>query len=360
MNGNLRATKALFLVVVLLITASLSAQQMPQQTFKTTIYFDYTYDLTNTGFITGVPSRQDLNNKFHVRRAYFTYENKINDNLRFRFRYDADNLKAVDAAGKKDDKLRPFIKHLYLEWSNLLLPNSKWNIGMTETLTWSRLEEKKWGYRSIAKTLLDGFKDVTGKEIDASSADLGVSLQGAVSKELRYAFMVNNGSGYSKPEGDKFKKLSGWVQLVPVAGLSLVGYMDYEKQDKDNKAITYKADAYFEMIKGLTVGAVWFVYDNDKNYYLRPTGKVEFNRSGYTVFANYRAVPDKLSLFARLDGYEPDTDIKDDEITLVIAGLDWTPSHAAFKLQPNIWYYSYNDSRKKADVVFALTFFMEF
>ena len=36
---------------------------------------------------------------------------------------------------------------------------------MIETLTFKPAEER-WGYRSVAKTLLDGYKDVTKKDID--------------------------------------------------------------------------------------------------------------------------------------------------------------------------------------------------
>ena len=204
-----------------------------------------------------------MDNYFTFRRAYFTYENKISDNLKFRFRTDADIVKALDKSGKADDKTRPFLKHLYLEWSNLI-PKSTIKIGMADTLTF-KLAEDRWGYRSVAKTLLDSFKDVTGKDIDASSADLGVSLSGTISKELRYAVQVTNGAGYSKPEGDGYKKLMTQVQVVPLAGLSLVGYMDYEKQTTGENAYTYKGDVYLEMIKGLVFGAEYFTYASGLN-----------------------------------------------------------------------------------------------
>ena len=123
-----------------------------------------------------------LTNKFAFRRAYFTYENKISDYLKFRFRYDADNtanLTSVDFAKqttKKDDKLRPFVKHIYLEWSHDFL-QSKVNIGMIETLSF-KLAEDRWGYRSVAKTLVDGYKDITGVEVDATSRRPRPDLEG--------------------------------------------------------------------------------------------------------------------------------------------------------------------------------------
>jgi hypothetical protein len=327
-----------------------------QQTFKTTIYFDYTSYLTSKGPRTnpgGDPSFK--NNFFTFRRAYFNYENKISDNLKFRFRYDADNVTAVDASGKKDDKLRPFLKHLFLEYSNLI-PDSKIKIGLTETLTFNRAEEC-WGYRSVAKTLMDGYKDVTGKDVKATSADLGASLTGSLSKYLQYGFMISNGSAYSHPENNKFKKLMFQAQVVPVAGFTVVGYCDYEKQTADAKAVTYKVDAYIQKFQNLSIGAEWFIYKNGLNM----TASLErYDMSGYSIFGRYNFVQDKFAGFARYDRYEPNNKTSQDETHLVIAGLDWAPFDKSIKIQPNVNVYSYADPAKKNDVIFNLTFFMSF
>jgi hypothetical protein len=344
-------------VACALVLALFAPQLSAQQTFKTTIYFDFSSPLTTEGAKTA-----PLFNQFNFRRAYFTYENKINDNLKFRFRYDADNtanVTSVDfakATAKKDDKLRPFIKHLYLEYSNLI-PNSVLRVGMEETLTF-KLAEDRWGYRSVAKTLTDGYKDVTGADIDATSADVGVSLTGSLSKYFRYGFQVVNGAAYSHAENDKYKKLLFQAQLVPLAGFSLVGYLDYEKQTDTQKALTYKIDSYFEKIPNLTVAFEWFTYRNDKNV-VTATGE-RYDVGGLSFFGRYIVSPNKLSLFARYDHYEPNTKMSDDQINLVIAGFDWAPFNATFRIQPNIWLYNYEDSAKKNDVFLALTVFMEF
>lgn len=342
-----------FALIIMLAAKGLFAQQ----TFNTTIYLDYTTYLSNGGPVTSAAK----DNFFAFRRAYFTYENKINDNLKFRFRYDADNtanLTAVDietGSTKKDDKLRPFVKHLYLDYAGLL-PNSSLKIGMTETLTFG-LAEARWGYRSVAKTLLDGYTDITGVSIDASSADIGASLTGALAKYVRYGFMFYNGAGYSHAEGDKYKKIAVQIHLLPLAGVSIVGYLDYEKQDADNSAATYKIDGYIEMVKNLVLGAEYFVYKNDK--YLT-ADEARYDVSGLSVFGRYAVTPDKLSLFARFDRYEPNSQAGGDEMSLLIAGLDWAPVHKSMRVQPNIWYRTYANSEKKGDVIFNLTFFLSF
>jgi hypothetical protein len=353
------AKAGLIFALIILSRGILCAQATtpPPQTFGTTVYFDYSHFLSDSGPITSSPK----NSYFTFRRAYFTYENKINDNLKFRFRYDADNtanITSVDiktGSTKKDDKLRPFMKHLYLEYSGLLA-NSIIRVGMTETIQF-KIAEDRWGYRSVAKTLMDGYKDITGVDVDAPSADLGASLTGSLAKYVRYGFMVSSGYGYSHAENDRYKKLAAQIHLIPVAGLSIVGYMDYEKQDKDNSAYTFKLDGYMEMVRNLTIGAEYFVYQNDK--YL--TGDRErYDVSGLSIFGRYIVNQDVFALFARFDKNEPNNKIQDDEISLVIAGLDWAPFHKSMRLQPNIWYVTYANSEKKDDVIFNLTFFLSF
>jgi hypothetical protein len=354
---------AVFAFLAVVILANLMAQTTtpPPQTFSTTIYFDYSFNLTNSGYITGTDAAKALNNKFNFRRAYFTYENKISDLLKFRFRYDADNtanITAVDfgkASTKKDDKLRPFIKHLYLDYSGLL-PNSSLKIGMIETLTF-KLAEDEWGYRSVAKTLVDGYKDVTGVDIRASSADIGASLTGAIGKFIRYGAMISNGEGYSHPELNKFKKFSGQVRVIPAAGLSVIGYYEYEKQDDANKAVMYKVDGFFDMVKGLTLAAEYFSYNSDK---FMNADLSHYDTRGLSIFGVYKIVVDKLNVFARYDHYIPNSTKSVSNINLIIAGFDWAPVHKSWKIQPNIWYYTYADSTKKSDAVFNLTFFLSF
>ncbi|MGQ9800348.1 MAG: hypothetical protein ACUVRL_01570 [Candidatus Saccharicenans sp.] len=327
-----------------------------QQKLSGTVFFDYTFYLSNNGPITTPPPDNPnfKNNFMHFRRVYFRYDNKINDNLSFRLTLDGDTLKATDAANKADDKFRPYLKHMYLQISNLI-PAADIKIGMADTITY-KLAEDRWGYRSVAKTIMDGYKDITGYDVDAPSADLGINLTGKIIRQVRYGVMLASGEGYSKPEKDKHKKLSSYLQFIPVAGLSVVGYVDYEKQDVGAKALTYKGDLFVEFMPNLTLGAEYFVYRNDKNL----LEDQRYDRSGLSVFGRYNLIPEKLNLFARFDHYEPNSLRIDDEISLIIAGLDWAPLNSSFRLQPNLWVYDYKDPLKKNDLIFNLTFLMSF
>ncbi len=375
---------AAFMLLSSLVLASVSTLRA-QQTFGTTIYLDYRYLLSQAGPTTlkpADPTKAYINNQFIFRRAYFTYENKINDNLKFRFRLDADNTANVTGVSltgspvsgvglSKDDKLRPFIKHLYLEWSNFLMENLTLRVGMEETLTFN-LEEAAWGYRSVAKTLLDGYKDITGVDINATSADIGASLQGSATKYVRYGAQVVNGSGYSHLENDQYKKVSGQLQLIPIQGFSIVGYVDYARQlpktalplETKPGATTYKIDSTLQMVKGLVLGGTWFTYRNDLNQ------TVDFQRfgvSGWSVFGRFALNQKNLNAFARYDWYTPNTKDSSKDLGLWIFGLDWAPLTSNMKLQPNLWIYSYKNgpaynanATSNTDVAFNLTFFLSF
>jgi hypothetical protein len=386
----MRTSRKLILAFVLglavLPLASLLAQTTtpPPQTFTATVYLDYRYYLSNAGPGTLKPSSPTtayLNNQFVFRRAYFTYENKINDNLKFRFRLDADNtanITGVSLTGSpvtgvstsKDDKLRPYMKHLYLEYSNFLIPKMVLNVGMIETLTFKPAEER-WGLRSVAKTLVDGYQDITKQSIAATSADIGATLKYSIAKFFRLAAGIYNGAAYSKAENDGFKEVELQAQITPVAGLSFVGYYDYERKapvtalpaEITPAAATYKVDAFFEMVKNLVIGGEWFTFKADLNQ----TAGEKYSRGGWSAFGRYTLKPDKLQLFARYDSYIPNSMDRDQDMTLVIAGFDWAPYHASWKLQPNVWFYNYKNglrynanATKNSDIVFNLTFFLSF
>lgn len=353
------------------------------QAFNATVYFDYRHFLSKDGPATlkpADPSKAYVNNAFAFRRAYFTYENKIGDNLKFRFRLDADNTAnvtgvTVDFNGRTtgastDAKLRPFMKHIYLEYADFLVPGLVLNVGMIETLTFKPAEDR-WGLRSVAKTLVDGYKDMTGRDILSTSADLGGTLKYSVSKHFRLAAGVYNGAAYSRAENDRFKELQLQAQVTPLPGLSFVGYCDFERKlpnpasfpaETSPAARTFKLDGFFEMVRNLVVGVEWFTFEHDL---YRSKGE-KFDASGLSVFGRYAVVPGKLDLYCRWDGYRPNSLDRDLDTSLVIAGVDWAPLDRSWRLQPNVWVRGYKNGARYAagagdrDLIFNLTFFLSF
>jgi len=361
------------------LTAFAQTATPSSQTFGTTIYFDYSYNASNDGFLTGTDAAKLLSNKFAFRRAYLTYENKINDFLKFRFRIDADSQNNVTSVNFKsssvsqDNKMRPFVKHLYLDWAGLL-SDSSLKVGMVDTLPF-KLAEDRWGYRSVAKTLADIYKDITGVNIRCSSADLGLNFQVPVNQYIRLATMIVNGDGYGAVASSKFRKIGGQVQIIPVAGLNLVGYYEVEDRpatsamiaagsksyDSAGTAKMTKADVFFDMIENLNVSFEWFKYDNTTFTYKNAAGStIQYKTGGWSVFGTYKIIVDKLNAFARYDSYAPDSTQSLKDQGLAIVGLDWAPVHTSWKIQPNVWFYNYKDAAKKSDIVANLTFFLSF
>ncbi len=307
-------------------------------TIKGKAYFDNIYLLSSEG-----PLAEKYGegwNAFQFRRAYFTLEHKISDTFKFRFRTDADR--------KVDDKSRVFMKHVYLEWTNLI-PESKLYIGLSATPT-KELSEGLWGYRGVEKTIMDAYKDQTGQSIDFSSADMGLALKGKIIKQLQYYVMFSNGAGYSHPERDKYKKFAAQLQLLPVEGLTIAFLIDTEKQDTDATNYTYKGDLIFKKGK-IGLGSEIFQYTDNKNV---------LKRGGFSVFGNY-LITDNMKIFARYDLYDPFIGVEgivDDEINYIIVGLDYFP-HKLVHVMPNIRFKSYADDRN-TDVIALLTFELKY
>jgi hypothetical protein len=307
-------------------------------TIKGKAYFDYGYLLSSSGPM--AESQGKDWNYFKFRRAYFTLEHKISEKFKFRFRTDADR--------EVDDKARPFLKHVYLEWENLI-PESKLYIELEATPT-KEIAEAVWGYRGVERTLMDVYEDQTGQSVDFASADLGVALKGKIVKQFRYHLMFSNGGGYDHPEKDKYKKFIAQFQLLPSEGLTIAGYVDVEKQNVDSTNYTYRGDLLYK--KGnIALGSEIFQYKDNQN---------SLKRSGFSLFGNYK-VAKEIKIFARYDFYNPFigvTGIDDDEISYIIIGFDYFPDKFVH-VMPNIRIKSYADNRS-SDIIALLTFELKY
>jgi len=132
-------------------------------------------------------------NGFWFRRIYFTYNNRLGENIKVRLR-----LEMNSPGDFSSSSLNPYVKDAYLdvklaEGLNLIAgiqgPPALENI------------ESVWGYRSLEKIPLDLYKWT-------SSRDFGLSIKGG--KEFIYQVMFGQGSG-NKSEADKGKKIYGMV-----------------------------------------------------------------------------------------------------------------------------------------------------
>ncbi len=372
--------KAIILALTIL-ALSLPAQGQAQTTSKIdgVVFADYSYNYKNS-----IPAEKDRN-AFQFRRIYFTYENNITEVIKVRFR-----LESEHGAYGSTSKINPFVKHAFIEWSNLL-PLHKLYLGIAETNAFKNSEEY-WGYRSIEKTIMDLNKI-------SSSADMGIALKGDLNSLVHHWLTFMNGTGYGASEGDRYKKIGYALWLTPMRGLILEGYVDYEKQNpadpqtatvmsagKDytgaTGCMTWKAFIGYDQPR-YTLGAEYFQRTNQQSAIangvisdnkLASYDKADVVKMGYSVFASLITPIPKLKAFARYDVYDPNTSETvytkfsngkmsgsglDDENSLLIAGLDYIPV-SNMHIMPNVFIKSYAKEGVKDDITARVTLYAKF
>lgn len=333
-----------FMVICVLLFASMAmAGDNPLEGYKISgkAYFDYTHDISKDG-----PRANGSDNAFKFRRYYITINKKLNDQFSVRFRTDADR--------KADDKMRPFVKHAYLQWKGLV-PDAKVYVGIASTPTWG-ISESVWGYRGLAKTVWDIFKDVTGTSVSASSADVGIGLKGTLAdKKLGYHAMIANGAHYSHPERDKYKKAYLSLSAKP-GNLIVEGYTDYEAKGPEKSNNTFKGFVGYKKGK-LAAGAEYYMFTKGK---AKEDGS-DLKMNAFSVFCRYD-VKENGTAILRFDRFDVDADADDTETSLIIVAYDYRPMKSVHII-PNIFYHMNTkgfSADEKSDIVGNLTFVWSF
>jgi hypothetical protein len=304
--------------------------QAQEGKLKGYMFGDYYYVLAADEADSKQPRKR---NAFRFRRVYFTYQKDIATDFAIRFR-----LEAKDAGFAQGSKMEPFVKHGYLQWKEGI-GDADIYLGLSGTPTWA-VAEKVWGYRSIAKTVLDWNKI-------GSSADLGAALKGAAG-QLNYHLMVGNGPG-QKPEDDHGKKFYGSLSFKAVDRLILEGYADFNARRAGRNERTFKALVGWQGAKG-KAGLEVFSRTNE----LAGAGGEDQVITGVSAFGSL-SLSVALKGFGRVDavGY----DAEDDRDWLFIAGLDYAAAKAVH-LMPNAIVES--PAGEDANVQGRLTFFYKF
>jgi len=369
---------SLILLAMVLMTITTSQAQTTSK-IDGVVFADYGYNLENNA-----PAERDRNS-FQFRRIYFTYENNISEAIKVRFR-----LESESNAYGSTSKINPFVKHAYIEWSNLI-PLHKLYLGIAETNAFKNSEEY-WGYRSVEKTIMDLNKI-------SSSADMGLALKGDLNSLVHHWLTVMNGTGYGAAEGDRYKKIGYALWLTPAKGLIVEGYVDYEKQnpaDLQTAAVMsagkdYAGSTGYMTMKAFvgydrpsyTIGAEYFQRTNQKSGIenavtavdqLASYEKADVVKTGYSVFGSLITPIAKLKAYARYDSYDPNNSVTvytkfssgklggsglDDDHALFIAGLDYIPT-ANIHIMPNLLVKSYAKSESKKDITGRLTLYAKF
>jgi hypothetical protein len=324
---------------VLLCFSNLMAQEGKISGY---IFGDYFYELSHPNAAT-----DDLNrNGFQFRRAYFTYDRDLSAKfaVRFRLEMNSPDLTRVQDFGTSAT-LAPFIKHAYLRWNNFI-PQSRLLFGIVGTPTFN-MSEEVWGYRAVEKTVMD-LRSI------APSADLGVALEGKLSSAgvLNYTIVVANGTG-TRSETDKNKRVYVNVPIKIQGGFSVVPYFDYEGgNDGRNKNVLA---AFAGLQKPRFHGGVEVFQKKNNKALANDQDRTE---NGFSVFGAVKAA-EKVKLFGRFDKYDPNTDVDDNGISLIIAGVDFLADKNV-NIIPNVRIESYQASGADANTIGQVTFYFRF
>lgn len=321
-NGTIRG------FVVVLSLGLFGTAEGAEGKFKGVAFGDYYYVVTGT----------DKNeNGFRFRRIYLTYDLKWNDRWSGRVRYEAN-----DAGFGREDKMRPFVKHGYLRYR---ANGRAVNMGLFGTPTWN-VSERIWGYRSIAKTIMDMRKI-------GSSADIGVGFKGRLdgSGRVNVQLMLGNGSG-QRPEVDNGKKLYTLLHVKPTDAIEATVYLDWEGKPEGRDRVTFAG--MLGMSGGDFRGGIEAFVRNNRN----GSGGGDVRIRGVSVFGAANVRP-RVDIFARLDYYDPGASRGQDEETMVIGGVDIAPA-GNIHIMPNVMVTIYASSDAETEVIPRMTVFYKF
>ena len=294
---------------------------------------------------------------FQYRRIYFTYDKAMSDEFSTRLRLEMNSPSFPTANEKK--RLEPFVKHAYLQWKNPAWRTRSY-FGLSGTPTWANIE-KVWGYRHVAKTLLDLQKL-------AGSTDFGAAIKGNVDagKKLSYHLMIANGMGTSG-EIDHNKKVYLSMAARPIKSVVAEAYVDVGDTEGGHNQRTLQGFlGYQRDIFRIGLQAAYQTREQDDN-------TDNLNLSGISVFAAAQIMTNRIWGFARFDrmfsanpdgeriSYTPYSDTA--KSNTIIVGLDWKVIKD-LNIIPNLFlvFYDKPDAGDKpnTDIMPRLTAFFRF
>jgi hypothetical protein len=331
---------------VMLVSVSYSADAKPAEAKKPTIgevktsgvmYINYIYDVDDLGKGKGF-------NRFDLERTYLTFESNIADKAKIKVTTDvyqnANSVSFKAEDGSKEDNTDAksvSVPSYYTGWSVRLknayvdldlIPMTTIRAGMIGT-PWIPTVEKAWGYRFVKPTLTDALKLF-------SSADMGAAVIVKIPDGYgEFMLAVLNGTGYSKPEDNKYKDIVPRITLTPfpqdaiLKGLGVSGYYYLGKTASgdtslDRTRLGAMLNFSYDFIN---IGGE---FDTSKDQSLdKNSATVDTNGSGFSAFGEVKftkflpAPLNNLGVLARFDSWDPNTDTDDDGNSVILAGLTY-------------------------------------
>ena len=267
----------------------------------------------NTAFSNG-----ETTPSFEITRAYLGYEYNFSKTWSGRITFDVGDPKVGNL------QYTAFLKLAYMQYKN---ENFKAHFGMIPT-TQFKYSEDIWGLRYIEKVFMDAYSFY-------SSADLGASVEYAVTKKISADLAVFNGEGYKSFQRDEFLRPAVGLTIKDLGNFTARFYADY--MGKEVKQTSLAGYAGYTGSK--------FVVAAEYNYqwnYKMIDGQDMFGTSVYTTYKP----GEKIKYFARFDDLQSATIegqsnpwqlAKDGQ--LLMGGFEFNPVKGV-KVAPNLRYWN--------------------
>jgi len=315
----MKKIKFILTIFIIFIGFEIYSQQNKGKV-STRVYWNFNKDFTKDA-----PRK----NAFEIKRAYFGYEYRINDNISSKVTFDV----GKNSSGSDHTA---FLKIAQLDWK--IKNNLKLSIGMIGNKQF-KFQESIWGYRYMYKTFQDENKF-------GSSADLGVNAEIKISEKINLNLFALNGEGYKNVQDDNgFIKIGGNLIYEFDNGFSAKIYYDSQPSIENFNLVNTGYFIGYEKEK-TRIGLEYNEMLNGKTYKDPSKDHSLSGFSGYisqtlfknaTIFFRYDSLGSNI-----LSGSSEPWNSREDS-KLMIFGYEYVVIKG-FKLNLNYRNYNYNDN----------------
>ena len=277
----------------------------------------------------------DNSSSFEINRAYLTYETVLADDLKIKLQTDVGRQKN----DSDNQHLFVYLKNAKLDWKRSM---STWTFGL-QGMNVFKIQEGNWGYRSIEKSAMDLNKW-------SSSADLGIGWYYKLGSKLQGSLLITNGTGYKKPENDKYKLFS--LQLftgekkLKQSGFNAGGIATFTRYDADS--VTVGTRSIIGLFGGLATEKLRVGGEFDYQY----DSAVSENFAIISAYGNLK-LNETNAMFLRFDLTKEGNQSE----KYIIFGCSANPSKN-IKIMPNLRYTI--DAGAESELTWAMNFEFQF
>lgn len=262
-------------------------------------------------------------NNFELERAYLNVRSKSAGGITTRVTVDVDGRRA--AGNQQTVRL----KYAFVDWT----PEGSaitWRLGMQNTPIVGYIEDT-WGYRMQGTVAIDRYRY-------QSSSDIGFGAEGTWKKHAVTAHAgVFNGEGYSGAPGDHRKDLAARVSVRLLAtdnesrtgGLRLTGFASVGRMTTGGARNRYMGLLTYQT-KSMTFGAEYWATLDSTIADAETKGRVA------SVFATHQPVGSPFGFIARVDHWDPDTDLSPTLFAPTASRQTRLIGGVSYQLAPNV------------------------